>query len=57
MGEVQRHIERDNQILRVELVKFGTTVATVSVKDQESISANYTRLDMLVKHLFKLEQA
>jgi hypothetical protein len=55
MGGVWRHIERDNRVLRAELIKFGTTVAAVPVKDQESISADHTRLGMLVEHLFKPE--
>jgi hypothetical protein len=53
MEEVWRHIERDNRVLRAELIKFGTTMAAVPVKDQESISADRTGLGMLVKHLYK----
>jgi hypothetical protein len=55
MGGVRRHIERNNRVLRAELIKFGTTVAAVSVKNQESVSADCTGLDMLVKHLFQPE--
>jgi hypothetical protein len=55
MGGVWRHIERDNRVLCAELIKFGATVAAVPVKNQESILADYTRLGMLVKYLFKLE--
>jgi hypothetical protein len=53
MGGVWRHVERDDRVLRAELVKFRTTVAAVPVKDQESISADLTRLGMLVKDFFK----
>jgi hypothetical protein len=55
MGGVWRHVERDNQVLRAELIKFGTTVAAVPVKNQESVSADRTRLGMLVKHFFEPE--
>jgi hypothetical protein len=53
MRRVWRHVERDNRVLRAELIKFGTTVATVPVKDQESISADRTRLGMLIEDFFK----
>jgi hypothetical protein len=55
MGGVWRHIKRNNRVLYIELIEFGATVAAVPVKNQESISADRTRLGMLVKHLFKPE--
>jgi hypothetical protein len=57
MRGVWRHVERNDQVLRAELIKFGTTVAAVPVKDQESVSADRTRLGMLIEHLLQPEQA
>jgi hypothetical protein len=44
-------IERNDQVLSAEPIKFRAIVAAVPVQDQELISADCTRLGMLVEHV------
>src|SRR5690242_19749989 len=51
------HVERDNQVLSTELIKFRTIVTAMPIQDQESISADCTGLGVLVEYLFKPDQS
>ncbi len=50
-----RHIERDNFVLPIELVKLWRYVAAVAVKDKQPVSPYYTSLYMSVEVLYLLK--
>jgi len=48
---MRRHIERNNLIYRIELIKFRYYVAAVAIKNKEVVDSLRTRLRTLIKIL------
>jgi hypothetical protein len=51
MGRMRRHIETNNFVLCIVLVKFRRSVAAVAVKDKQIIDSYCMRLYISVKVL------
>jgi hypothetical protein len=54
VGGVRWHAERDNLVLRTELIKLWCSVAAMAVKDEESVYSWWTRLCISVEMLYPL---
>ena len=48
---MRRHIERNNLICSIELIKFRRCVAAVAIKNKEVVDSLYIRLRTLIKIL------